>query len=258
MRDNPVRSKLKLGEPVIGTMITDFPAPSIALLLAQAGFDFFFIDMEHGTFNLESAANIIRVARLANIMPFVRVPDAEYHLIARVLDIGAMGVMVPRVETRETVERCVAAMRYPPLGKRGCAIGRGNSDYMTYPAWEYTRHANENILSIMQIESQAAVERIDELLSVQGVDAALIGPNDLTLSLGAPDMQHASVNAAIQTVVDSANRHHVASGIHFRSIPQVKTWKDRGMTLLTCSTEMDFIRSGARSVVEALSNQRVA
>jgi 2-keto-3-deoxy-L-rhamnonate aldolase RhmA len=104
----------------------------------------------------------------------------------------------------------------------------------------------------MQIESQAAVERIDELLSVQGVDAALIGPNDLTLSLGAPDMQDASVNAAIQTVVDSANRHHVASGIHLRSIAQVKTWKDRGMTLLTCSTEMDFIRSGARSVVEAL------
>jgi hypothetical protein len=89
MRDNIVRAKLKRGEPVIGTMVTDFSSPAIALLLADAGFDFFFIDMEHGVYDLETVATIIRVARLANIVPLVRVPDAEYHLIARALDAGA-------------------------------------------------------------------------------------------------------------------------------------------------------------------------
>ena len=252
MRDNIVRAKLKRGEPVIGTMVTDFSSPAIALLLADAGFDFFFIDMEHGVYDLETVATIIRVARLANIVPLVRVPDAEYHLIARALDAGAMGVMVPRVETRETVERSVAALRYPPVGERGCATGRGNNDYINAPPWEHTRHANDNILAVMQIERQAAIEKIDDLLSVPGVDVALIGPHDLTLSLGAPDPQDAMVQDAIQKVVDAAKRHGVASGIHLRDAAQVKAWQVRGMTMLTCSTEIDFIRSGARAVVETL------
>jgi 2-keto-3-deoxy-L-rhamnonate aldolase RhmA len=252
LRDNPVRAKLARGECVVGTMITDWSSPAIALVLADAGFDFFFIDMEHGTYNLETAANIIRVARLAGIMPLVRVPDAEYHLIARVLDIGAMGVMIPRVETRETVERCIAALRYPPIGERGCATGRGNSDYVGVPMWEHTRHWNENILAVIQIERRAAIEHIDDLLSVPGVDVALIGPNDLTISLGAPTMDDEIVVDAMQKVVDAGKRHKVASGIHFRDIKHVQTWKARGMTMLTCSTEVDFIRSGGRAVVEAL------
>lgn len=252
MRDNRVRAAIKRGESVIGTMVQEMRSPAIALLLANAGFDFMFIDMEHGAYDLETAADIIKTARLADIVPLVRVPGDLYHLIARVLDAGAMGVMVPRVETREAVERAVMAMRYPPLGKRGCSTSRGNSDYKGGPLWEFTRHANDNILAVMQIERKAAIDHIDDLLSVPGVDVALIGPADLTLSLGAPDPGAPVVQDAILTVIDAGKRHGVATGIHLGDAEQVKAWQARGMSMLTCSSELSFISSGARAVVSAL------
>jgi 2-keto-3-deoxy-L-rhamnonate aldolase RhmA len=252
MRENKVRAALKRSEVVTGTMITEMRTPAIGWLMAHAGFDFMFVDMEHGTYDLVTVADIMKVARLAGIVPLVRVPDAEYHLIARVLDVGAMGVMVPRVETREAVQRAVSALRFPPLGERGMSGGKGNSDYVGAPLWEFTNHANENILAIMQIERKAAIDHIDELLSVPGVDVALIGPQDLALSLGAPSIKDQAVTDAIQKMVDSAKRNGIASGIHLRDIEQLKYWRGRGMTMLTVSTDLDFIRNGAKGVLESL------
>ncbi|NOZ28211.1 MAG: aldolase [Chloroflexi bacterium] len=252
MRDNKVRAALKRGEPVIGTMVAEMRSPAIALLFANAGFDFMFIDMEHGAYDLATVSDIIKVARLAGIVPLVRVPDGRYHFIARVLDAGAMGVMVPRVETREQVEQAVAALRYPPVGVRGCSTAKGNSDYRGGPLWEFTQHANENILAVMQIERKAAIEHIDDLLSVPGVDVALIGPADLTLSLGAPSPQDPMVQEAIQKVVDAGKRHGVATGIHLRDVNGLKAWRERGMTMLTYSTEVDFIMTGARAGIAEL------
>jgi len=252
MRDNKVRAALKRGKLVIGTMIQELRSPAAPLLFANAGFDFVFIDMEHGTYDLETVADMIKVARLADIVPLVRVPDGLYHLIARVLDAGAMGVMVPRVETREAVEQAVAALRYPPQGKRGCSIGKGSTDYRRAPLWEFTRHANDNILAVIQIERKAALERIDELLSVPELDVALIGPTDLTLSLGASSPQDTVVQEAIQKVVDAGKRHGVATGIHLRDVEGLKAWRARGMTMLVCSTDLHFLLNGARAVVDAL------
>jgi 2-keto-3-deoxy-L-rhamnonate aldolase RhmA len=233
-------------------MISEIRSPAIAMVLADAGFDFVFIDMEHGAYDMETVADIMKVARLAGIVPLVRVPDALYHLIARVLDAGAMGVMVPRVETRQTVERAVAALRYPPAGERGYSTGKGNSDYRKVGIWDYARHANDNVLAVMQIERRAAIEGIDDLLSVPGVDAALIGPQDLTLSLGAPGPQDEAVDAAIQKVVDSGRRHGVATGIHLVDVAQLKAWQARGMTMITCSTDLNFLGGAAAAAVQAL------
>lgn len=252
MRENTVRTALKQGNVVIGTMIQEMRSPAIALVLAQAGFDFMFIDMEHGAYDLGTVADIIKVARLADIVPLVRVPDGLYHLIARVLDAGAMGVMVPRVETREQVEEAVAALRYPPLGRRGYSAGKGNSDYRRVSMWEYTRQANENVLAIMQIERKEAVEHIDDLLSVPEVDVALIGPADLTLSLGAPSPTDPAVEESIERVIESARRHGVAMGIHLRDVQQLRRWQARGMTMLTYASDLDFLRNGAEAGVVAL------
>lgn len=252
MRDNRVKQALKRGETVIGSMATEMRSPAIALLFANAGFDFFFIDMEHGAYDIATVADIIKVARLAGICPLVRVPDAEYHLMARPLDAGAQGLMIPRVETREVVERIVQCVQYPPAGVRGCSVSRGHNEYMGAPLAEFTRHANENVLVVLQIERRRAVEDIDQLLSVPGVDVALIGPNDLAVSLGTMDTQHPETEAAIQTVVEAAQRHGVAAGIHSRDVEVLRMWEERGMRMLTCSTDTDLIFRGARAAVEAL------
>lgn len=251
MRDNIVRAKLKRGEPVFGMMITEFDNPALAKILADAGFDFFILDLEHGAYTLPTAAHIVQMARLANITPIVRVPDGMYHLIAPVLDAGAQGILVPRVETREVAERSVAAMRYPPLGVRGVFGGKANNDYVPVQLLDYTTHANENILSIIQIESKIAVERADELLATPGLDAVLVGPWDLALSLGV-DPSDALVNTMTQRVVDAAKRHHVASGIHIGDPAQIKMWQARGMTLLSCWTDLEMLRTTAYNLMKEL------
>ena len=251
MRDNLVRAKLKRGEAVFGMMVTEFDSPAIPVILANAGFDFFILDMEHGAYTLPGAVHILQTARLANITPLVRVPDGMYHVIAPVLDAGALGVIVPRVETREVAERSIAAMRYPPLGVRGIFGGKANNDYQPATLLEYTRHANEHILSIIQIESKTAVERADELLATPGLDAVLVGPWDLALSLGV-DPSDPLVGIMTQQVVEAAKRHQVASGIHVSDPAQIRYWQSRGMTFLSCLTDLEMVRNSAYDLVKAL------
>jgi len=251
MRANMARVKLKRTEAVFGTMVTEFDNPAIPLILADAGLDFFILDMEHGAYTLTSALHILQMARLASITPLVRVADGMYHLIAPVLDAGALGIVVPRVETREVAERSIAAMRYPPIGVRGIFGGKANNDYLPAKLIDYTRHANEHILSIIQIESKTAVERADELLATPGLDGVLVGPWDLALSLGV-DPSDALVGTLTQKVVETAKRHNVASGIHLSDPAQIKMWQARGMTFLSCLTDLEMLRHSAYHLVKAL------
>lgn len=251
MRENVVRAKLKRGESVCGMMVTEFDSPAIPVILADAGLDFFILDMEHGAFTLTSALAILQTARLANITPLVRVPDGLYHVIAPVLDAGAQGIVVPRVETREVAERSIAAMRYPPLGVRGIYGGKANNDYQPVKLIEYTSHANENILAMIQIESKTAVERADELLSTPGLDGVLIGPWDLASSLGV-DPSDSIVETMVQRALDATKRHNVACGIHLGDPKIVKQWQSRGMTFLSCLGDLEMLRNSAYALNKAL------
>lgn len=251
MRENIVRAKLKRGESVYGMMITEFDSPAVPILMADAGLDFFILDMEHGAFTLKSALVILQTARLANITPLVRVPDGMYHLIAPVLDAGAQGIVVPRVETREVAARSIAAMRYPPLGVRGVYGGKANNDYQPVKLMDYTRHANEQMLAIIQIESQTAVERADELLSTPGLDGVLVGPWDLASSLGV-DPSEPMVETMIQRTLQAAQRHHVACGIHVGDPAVIKQWEARGMRFLSCQGDLEMLRNAAYALSRAL------
>lgn len=119
MRENKVKTALRAGKPVVGTMITEFRTPEIARILASSGFDFIFIDTEHAAFDNETVTDIIRAGRAVGLVCMVRVPDAEYHLIARALDIGAEGILVPRVESKPQVQSIVSWAKYPPIGVLG-------------------------------------------------------------------------------------------------------------------------------------------
>jgi 2-keto-3-deoxy-L-rhamnonate aldolase RhmA len=252
LKPNRVKQALKRGEPVIGTMISEVTSPGFTWMLANAGFDYVFIDMEHGSYTLPIVADLIKVARLAGIVPLVRVPDLAYHAVAPALDAGAMGLMLPRVETREQVEQFVSFMKYPPIGVRGATAGRGHTDYGGAGPRELVSHMNEHTLVILQIERKRAIENIDELLSVPGVDVGLIGPFDLTISLGEERMDAPAVDEAIGRVVDSARRNGIASGIHSSDAATVLRWRERGMTMLTCNSDLGFFSAGAQRTVAAL------
>ncbi|MBI4790733.1 MAG: aldolase [Chloroflexi bacterium] len=253
MRLNPLRGKFQAGESVYGTMIQDIRSPSIGLLMARAGCDFLFFDMEHGPFDFESVVDMIKVTRLAGVTPLVRVPSDEYHLLVRPLDAGAQGIMIPRVETRSQVERIIQCTKYPPLGSRGCSVNKGHNDFVPEEMWQFTEQANRQNLIILQIERAAAVENIDDLLSVPGVGACILGPNDLALSLGEHSKDYLSaLEGPIQRVLDASKRHGVPCGIHINNLNWLIEWQRRGMQILCYSTDIDFLSQGAANGIGKL------
>ena len=253
MRTNSLRSQLGSGKPVIGTMIEEISSPFIVHVLANAGYDFVFVDMEHGRFGQEGAANLIQTVRLTSMTCLVRVPDNQYHLIARILDAGAEGIMVPRISTQQEVEAVVQYARYPPIGQRGLSVTRGHNNYERGETQTFTQHANRENLVIIQIERREAVEDIDSLLSVPGVDVALIGPVDLSISLGLPlDFSHPDIEKAIQRVVNACQRHNVIAGMHTSNLKALSYWHQRGILMLTSSSELDMLIDSSKALAHAM------
>jgi 2-keto-3-deoxy-L-rhamnonate aldolase RhmA len=253
MKPNALRQTLSQGKPGYGTMITDLRTPTIGQLMAQAGCDFLFFDMEHGPYGLETIADMVRVTRLSDVTALVRVPDARYHLISRTLDLGAQGIMVPRIETVAQVEVVVESALFPPLGKRGCSVAKGQNDFVGQHPVEFAEQANLENLIILQIERQRAVEDIGNLLDVPGVSAAILGPNDLALSLGlrAQDML-AALEEPIQAVLDACLSRGIPCGIHIANLEWLAEWQRRGMQLLCYSSDTSFLKQGAASGIRQL------
>lgn len=246
MKPNSLRTRLQAGQPVVGTMIQEIASPFVVHAFANAGFDFVYVDMEHGRFDLETAAGLIQAIRLSNMVPLVRVPDNQYHLIARVMDAGAQGVMIPRVETRQQAEVAVQSLRYPPLGQRGLAVARGHNDYKRQDALTFSQEANRENLLIVQIESTRAVDNVDDIISVQGVDVALIGPGDLSLSLGiSMKMDDPAMVGAINKVVTACKRHNVVVGLHVGDLKAIRYWSQNGIPLLSGSSDLDILLDGS-------------
>jgi 2-dehydro-3-deoxyglucarate aldolase/4-hydroxy-2-oxoheptanedioate aldolase len=177
----------------------------------------------------------------------------QYALVARALDCGAQGVIFPRVESPELLERAVSWTRFPPMGVRGFGLAATHVEYERATIPQVLAHQNENTMVVLQIETQMAVDRRDELLSVPGIDAVLIGPVDLSLSLGVPgDFEHPRMVAAMEQVRDSCLKHGVAPGTQLRTLALAKFWKERGMIFLGSGSETGFLFDKASEVVSAL------
>jgi 2-keto-3-deoxy-L-rhamnonate aldolase RhmA len=248
-----LRKRILAGECVYGTMIRQARDPGAPSIYAAAGYDFVFIDMEHGNYSMETVADLIRGAKSAGIAPMIRVPHLETHLISRVLDAGAEGIMVPMTSRREQAEAIVRYSKYTPIGQRGFGAQTGQTDYKPLKAAEFMKEANEHTVIIAQIETQEAIENIDAILSVEGIDVGLIGPNDLSISLGIPDQMGSDiVKKAIDKVVETAKKRGKATGIHIANIEAIKTWRAKGMTVLTYSTDISFQYNASKSALEEL------
>lgn len=236
---NPIQQALKSGKPVLGTMIVQLRAPAFIQLFASYGLDFFIMDMEHGSYSFETAADLIQVARLAGITPLVRVNEPHYHLISRLLDAGAQGIMTPRVESVEKVHRLLAASHYPPQGERGFSRLAAHLNYADVDVASYVEYANQNLVNLIQIETARGVEEIDSILGVPGVDGLIVGMEDLALSLGlGGDTRHALAVEMLERIVSACERHHVPWGLHLPDVERLEGWIQRGMQLVTFSSDV--------------------
>ena len=208
-------SSLRAGKRMVGTMIRVVRNPAIALLVRNAGLDFFMVDMEHSSHSFESIADIMRTARLAGVEGFVRVPELSKAFVSRALDAGATGVMVPMIETVEQARQFVHWGKFAPVGGRGFSSAGEQTGYRGADAVEYMPRANEETILIAQIESEAGVRNIDAIAAVEGIDACLIGPNDLANSLGIPgDLTHERNVEAILTIARAVRAAGKILGLH--------------------------------------------
>jgi len=253
MRANLVKQNLRAGKLQLGTGFGQLRSPEIPKLFAAAGFHWAFIDTEHGGFDLETVQDICRVSVMVGLCPIVRVGDLQYSLVARALDCGAQGIIFPRVESPELLERAVSWTKFPPDGVRGYGLSQVQVDYepLTFP--QIIEHMNANTMVVFQIETQRALDAREELLAVPGIDAVMIGPADLSISLGVPgEFQHPKMIEAMEKVRDSCARRGIAPGTQTRSPALAKFWKERGMRFLGCSNDTGMLYERAVELISAI------
>ena len=255
MRTNHTLKRLQEGHPVFGCAIQQYRSAEIPRSFAAAGFDYVFIDAEHGGFGLETIQNMINSAVQSGITPIVRVADLQYSLVARCLDLGAQGIILPRVESPELLVHAISWTRFPPLGKRGFGIMAPQLDYETPSVDKIIKQLNQNTMVVVQFETRLAMERMDDLLSVEGVDVAMVGPTDLTISLGVPgEFNHPQLVETITRFIGACQTHRVIPGIHCRDVAQARKWLERGMRFVGAGGEHGLLLQKASEAVRELKS----
>jgi 2-keto-3-deoxy-L-rhamnonate aldolase RhmA len=253
MRTNTVKRKLADGCVSIGTMIFEFNTSGIGRIAAAAGAEYVVFDMEHTAWSIETIRNLIATTRAADAIPMVRVPATEYHLMSRPLDAGAMGLMVPMVETVEQAQLIARSAKYPPAGVRGCAFGVSHDDFTGGDVFAKMASANDEIFLIAQIETAQGLENCEAIAAVEGIDCLWIGHFDLTASMGiAAQFDHPDFHAAVDRVVAACNANGKTAGIMAGNVEVGKQWLARGFRAVAYSGDLWVYQQALAEGIAAL------
>jgi 2-dehydro-3-deoxyglucarate aldolase/4-hydroxy-2-oxoheptanedioate aldolase len=253
MKQNRFRQALRAGGIPAGHMIMEFGTRGVAKLLDSADLDFVVYDMEHSGMEMDRIFDLIAWSKAATYAPFVRVPQGMYHFLARVMDGGALGVMVGNVETPEQAREIVQAVKYAPEGKRGVGLGTAHTDYVMPDPAAYFREANENSVVICQIESGLGVANVNGIAATPGVDVVWVGHFDLTQSMGIPaQFHHERFLDALRTVVGAAKRNGKHAGIQPGSPEQADAWIGIGFDVISWSSDIGVYRAALQSAISRL------
>lgn len=244
-----LKQRLRNGEQVLGTMVATFASPDIGKILKGCGFDFFIIDCEHGSFTTREVANIIAVARGAQIPALVRIPEMRREHALKFMEMGASGLLLPNTETAEQARMLVDCAKYAPLGHRGVSLSRPHTDFARVSGAEYMPRANDETLLMCQIESRRGVENIEAILAVEGIDVGFIGPNDMTQDYGIlGQFEHPDIVVAFERVIAAARANGKWSGVHFGSAAPLAPWLSRGMQINMCGSDNGLLALGAAAM----------
>jgi len=244
------RDRLLRGDNLIGTILS-LSAPELAEIASQAGFDWLFLDMEHGPLEAADLVRLIQAAR-GSCASIVRVPQNEEMWIKKALDAGAAGIIIPRVNTASEAARSVHWSKFPPEGGRGVGFTRANLYGISFQ--EHVETANKSTAVIVQAEHIDAVRNIESILAVPGVDAVFVGPYDLSASLGKPGrIQDADVQEAIAAVRAACSKNRRPTGIFAADIASARKALAEGYSLVCCGVEVALYSSAAAEIVRKLN-----
>ena len=246
---NNLKARLRQGEHLLGTMITTFASPDLPKVLQVCGFDFAVIDCEHGSFTTREVADLICVARAISLPIIVRIPELRREHALKYTEMGANGLLLPSTESAEQARQLVDFTKYAPQGHRGVSLSRPHTDFVKQNGPEYMARANAENILMCQIESREGVRNIDEIMAVDGIDIALIGPNDMSQDYGILGQYDSpELTDAFGRVIAAARAHGKFSGVHFGSSAPLRKWLGSGMTMNMWNSDLGLLTSGAKEL----------
>lgn len=257
MVPNPARERLSKGELSVGIGLRQARTVDIAAAMASCGFDWLFIDLEHGTMALDTAVQISLAALTAGITPMVRVPSHQYAMATRVLDGGALGIVLPHVDTAEEAHAIIDHVKYPPLGHRSVAGPMAQLGFRAIPTDEATRTVNAEALVVVMLETPEAIAYADAIAAVKGVDVLLVGTNDLMMEMGLPgQFAHAEVAQAYENVIAACRKHGKwpgMGGVYAEDL--LAKYIAMGMRMIIAGNDLGLLMAGASHRVKFLREQ---
>jgi 4-hydroxy-2-oxoheptanedioate aldolase len=259
MKTNPVKEKLRRGEPTFGTWLS-LGNLHATRVLARSGFEWLTLDLEHAAIDWSQAAVIFAAVADAGCVPLARVPEGDHYCIKRVLDAGAWGIVVPMVNTVEQARTAIAAAKYPPAGNRSVGGGMHALNFAA-AAGEYYERANDEVLVVLQTESPEGVRNAEEIYTLPGCDAIFIGPNDLRFNMRTPDggkPTDGEHEALIQEVVRIGKRVGTPTGIHAMDPDSALKRAEQGMQFIAVGSDLRMLNATAGHYVGKLWPERGA
>lgn len=250
MFENKLKRMMKNGKTAFGTFAM-IDSPELVEILGISGFDFIVIDAEHGPNSVESSQNLIRSAQLRNMSPVVRVTENSRTMILRLLDVGACGIQVPQINSKEEALAVVDAAKYFPLGSRGVALTR-SADFGNVKALDYFTEANEETMVVVQCENVKGLEVLEEIAAVPCVDVIFLGPFDMSQSLGVPgEVYHPEVEKAAERVLDVCGKSGKTAGIFVLDGEQARRRAQQGFKYITINLDAALIGNACRRELES-------
>ena len=252
---NTVKARIAAGEVAVSMIVRLVQSIEIASIAKANGFDSLYVDLEHCSFSLETTSQICMASLLAGVTPFVRVPSHETEFVSRVLDGGALGVVAPHITSAADAEKVVSNARYPSRGTRSVTVGLPHLGFRDWPAEDAKRRMDEETTVVAMIESLDALEKVDEIAAVDGVDILHVGTNDLCADLGIDrQFEHQKVKDAYRRVIDAAGRNGKVVGLGGLAgkpdlIAEFVSW---GARYVTSGADLTFMMAGMKGRAEAI------
>jgi len=250
VRENTTRARLLAGKPTVGSFL-GLGSPHITEMFGHAGFDWLVLETEHSAVDIEGVEHMLMAMSGTAAIPIVRVTRADPLEIGRALDVGAMGVIVPMVRTALDVQMIVSSTRYPPEGARGFGPLRASRYGQDYH--DYLNRANDNLVVAIIVETKEAIENLEEIAAVPGLDVMFLGLYDLCLSYGLnPNaMPFSKIDERIDQVLEAGTRHGVAVGIGVGSPEELRNRRDQGFRFLSYGTDYFLLSAAVQAGIEA-------
>lgn len=253
MQISKVRTKLAKNEPVVAVKVA-YQDPAIYEMVGQLGFDCIWICNEHVGIDPTKMDSFIRACRCSNIDAMVRIKPGSYQDLLQPLEMGAKGIMIPKIKDADEVRQVIEDMKFYPIGSRGADGVNADADFGLNPIKNYLEEANANTFLVVQIEDMEAAEHIEEIAQLEAVDVIFVGPGDLSISIGeAGNLEHPCIEAVCDRVAKACKTYHKAAGVACGTRKRLEHYYNKGFRFLTAGSDYVIIKTGLENLKEELN-----